>query len=802
MRIRNYDAVDLYKVKIGLADFAPYKKTMMDDSLLARYIGKSNISENDMICIKFEYGLPTYDKEKNYLKKYEERDNTKKLLELLERHEDTYKPVSIQEIRTEFYQNGIVIDDNKYVYLYRSSAKAKQGSAMFINEQHYTQVKSFMEMGIVTDKVVEIEAYKALVASSIIDTVSLRPEQILIIKDEESTISKKIKSVEIQNDKCVVVDTKQELTNVLWDGQSLADESLFESTHSMMLLRNHFFKSCAFRCDIQAYMKDNGIEQCTDMFGVNHKAEDIKLICSESSCKWLKFGSTKKDYLKWSNVIEQNGNEFGVVKTEHESKWGNKQRLSYQMINSLPADKEQVEDICEYTFELVKNMKNDNVLFGDYLYTNKNLFNSYEMLLALYGWNHGIANTNFFRKAKSKIINDFINKKVKMGKVLVEGDNMTVCSNPLEMLQYATTGHYVSSFKSEKDAVQCHTTRFKESYLCAFRNPHNAPNNVLHFHNVKMSSEFEKYFRNLTPNIIVVNSIHTDVQDRANSMDFDSDFVLVSNQSTLVELAKECYLNYPTIVNNIGKKTLLYRNTAEQRAEIDIKFAELQKIVGESTNLAQLCLSYYWTYKEQKYYDSFVILSVLAQVAIDSVKREFDVDMKKVLNDIRMQTNIKQVPEFYALIQKAKEEKVKKAPNSQKEKVIEIKINKNLICPMNHVLSMFKKMPRTAPTETENIMDYFIKATGKPNNKQMKIIREKSEKAMKIIRECENVESHMNIDNLIRQLKKISCSNPKTINRLIELSLQEKEKYSMVLLSLLFQKNPLAFLKNFKRTNS
>lgn len=53
-----------------------------------------------------------------------------------------------------------------------------------------------------------------------------------------------------------------QITNEIWDGESLLDESLFTGNYAdkhMLLLRNKFFKSCAFRTRLQKWFKDKNI---------------------------------------------------------------------------------------------------------------------------------------------------------------------------------------------------------------------------------------------------------------------------------------------------------------------------------------------------------------------------------------------------------------------------------------------------------------------------------------------------------------------------------------------------------------
>lgn len=102
--------------------------------------------------------------------------------------------------------------------------------------------------------------------------------------------------------------------------------------------------------------------------------------------------------------------------------------------------------------------------------------------------------------------------------------------------------------------------------------------------------------------------------------DQDSDSIYTTNQLQIVEHAKYCCENYPTIVNNIPKDSNIYNNTMEDFAKLDNKLSASQLDIGESSNLAQLAQTYDCTFDEQKYKDYICILSVLAQIAIDSAK--------------------------------------------------------------------------------------------------------------------------------------------------------------------------------------
>lgn len=67
----------------------------------------------------------------------------------------------------------------------------------------------------------------------------------------------------------------------------------------------------------------------------------------------------------------------------------------------------------------------------------------------------------------------------------------------------------------------------------------------------KYSESIQTYFPKLGDNIIIINGIGSDVQERMNSQDLDSDSCYVTNQTDVVNLAKKAYMEYSTIVNEI-----------------------------------------------------------------------------------------------------------------------------------------------------------------------------------------------------------------------------------------------------------
>lgn len=693
IKIKNIKAGTLYEYNLGVRDRLDYTDAMFNNSLFSNYIINKGLSvykgesTRDIVCLEFDFGSKSYEEKVQQIETLIEKADEKSLerlneiLSTVHENKDKFIKKSMEEIRDEYYQNGVSIDyvtrDKNgaikktqtihYKMLFRTPSKAKVGQSIFINEKYYRTAYEWLTMGLGNKmdkkkaKIVEMSAYAPLTTSTIVGNIHIPVEDILILKDQDSYfqtmanivraeeyfVEKKVvdiekteinkqkalsqgkkpkrvfKRIRVPTKKCVVHKENVNLKNTLWDGMGLVETSIMPKyVNGMMLLRNHFFKMCGFRTNLQQFLKDwcfeNNVDYETfeieDMFGVKHLAKNIKVITTDNAIKWKKFAELMGDspYQYWCDRIKADNSIFGIVKTDHKSKLGNVQQMSYQMVNSLPCSKDEIKELSQYSVEYVEKLKQDNDEFEKFLRLNANEINHYEMMADLYNQNKDFANSKWFRTEKRKIIFAYV-EKLRKGKITVNADNLTMCGNPYSLLLYAVGEDWTKDpcFKQEQGTIQCYTTRFNDGeYLCGIRSPQNSPNNICYLKNT-YSKEMQKYFP-FSENIVAVNCIGTDLQDRTNGSDFDSDFIFATNNPIMVKCAKRCYDKFPTIVNQLKESSITYENTKLAYSQMDNKFAKSRLGIGWSSNLAQLAMSYYWTEPKQELYDNFVILSVVA----------------------------------------------------------------------------------------------------------------------------------------------------------------------------------------------
>ena len=769
LKIKNFEAGSLYGYNLGVRDRLDSTDAMLTNSLFSDFLKENGLniwkgeSTRDVICIEFNYGTRSYegeienfdkiikninkDDKKTEEQKTEDIQKIEFLKERATQNKDKYIKMSHQQIRTIYYTEGVDISyktHNKkgevikeevihYKMLYRTPGKAKKGSCMFINENLYDVARNFLYMGLELPEenspIVEMGAYSSLITSSIVGKVQILPEEILVLEDVDAFFNTKIISVETDKNKhcrAVPIDNYK-LKNTLFDGQALIDHSIFpEWGEGYILLRHHLTKMAAFDSYIQKFMQDyfgDEYETATvkDMFGNDVKVKNIKLITTDNAIKWLKFDVS---FEYWCDWVRANNSMFGIVKTAHQSKLGEVQRMSYQMINAL--DINIMPQVVQCSMDYIEKLKTNDDVFLDYLRDNTNFSNDYEVLVALVEQDRDFLRSEYFRDRKKNIIQAYV-LNFKNGKIIQNADNLVIVGSPYAMLLHSVGEDPLqdNTFSVEEGCIQCYTERFNTGeYLAEFRSPFNSKNNMGYLHNV-YDYRFKEYF-NFGKQIIAINMIGTDFQDRNNGSDQDSDSLYVTNQNNIVEYAKYCYLNYPTIVNNIPKEKNSYSNTLENYANIDNNLSAAQLAIGESSNLAQVCLTYTYNFDDQKYKDYVCILSVLAQVAIDNAKRRFDIDLTEEIGRIKKDMNIKEngYPSFWSIIRKGFNKN---------------RINENLICPMNYIFDIEVVKYRSNST-TLPMNEFFIKH-------DVELDRRKSKKVEDLIQKYSLSLYENNIDN-------------------------------------------------------
>lgn len=554
------------------------------------------------------------------------------------------------ELREELYKNGFICDGIKYVRYKRSAGSSRVGKCLFVMECLASRMARWDRCGLAIKKGAPIdlasyEAYISLPMSSIIDTLIIKPENILLVDDYTSVFYDDVVAVEEVDGKLSAEQRVERIENTIWDGESLMDVSLFGkyADKGMLLLRNRFFKTCAFNTNIQQWFIDNGITDVSQLKGFTLATDisQVKLITTPSSVKYLKFGTIEQ----WL----QNINEvFGVVKYEKQTHFfdGRMVQCHYQLLNTLRLTYSDMQALLQPSIDYIGAVRSDPAVLRyhiGYAFKTEDEDNAdiacktkNDIVFKMLGINDKFAQTKIYKDFRDAIVKGFY-RNLKRGHILLNGNYSTLLGNGLELLQSAI-GIFDGTSTIGKNSI--HSRRFNyNTEVLGTRSPHVTMGNVLLVKNVACDM-IDKYF-NLTPEIVYVNSIEENILQRLSGADFDSDTVLLTDNKLLIEKAKKNYDIYKVPTNCVHSQKTKRYYTPEDKSDLDVR-TSVNKI-GEIVNLSQQLNSLYWErincggsiVDNSELYNDICKLDVLSGIEIDKAKKEFTIDSAKEIDILK-----------------------------------------------------------------------------------------------------------------------------------------------------------------------
>ena len=581
------------------------------------------------------------------------------------------KPVNLKALREHFYQDGFCVDGVHYVRYKRSAGSSREGRCLFIDERLSRAMSKWSDCGLKEQKdLASWESYKALSLSSIKGTVEIPLEGILFVPDYKSTFTEEVVSVEIKDGSLCAEQKQAQITNDIWDGESLLDESLFAGNYAdkhMLLLRNKFFKSCAFRTKLQKWFADKHITLSDlKVRGFVTLAEDIAqivMVTTPNSLKYLKFvgGLSEKNIKQWAAHTD---GTFGVVKWDQPTRFfhGKMVQSSYQLLNTLPLTEEEVRTLLQPSIDYIALLRKDTDFmryhFTDAFAREKDgeeeqqdgLAERADVIFTLLHNYPYFDETALYANFRSDVVRS-LKERLKCGHILLNGTNATLFGNGPELLKYLAGEEMIPELKPG----QVRSERFADGakLLCA-RSPHITMGNLYCVENT-LGGGVWSYF-DLGENIVCVNAIGENLQQRLNGCDYDSDTMLITDDALLVNVAERYKDFFKVPVCNIQAEA----KTEQTLAELDHD-TSVNKI-GEIVNLSQKLNSILWDeiYKgadEENIlaiYSDICKLAVLSGLEIDKAKRTFeDIRVSKELTALRKKY-ARPSPQFFAEIDERK----------------------------------------------------------------------------------------------------------------------------------------------------
>lgn len=585
------------------------------------------------------------------------------------------KTVKIRQLREYFYENGFYIDGIHYVRYKRSAGSSREGKCLFIDERLYKAMAKWSECGLKpkTD-LASWESYKALSLSSLKGMVNIPLECILFVPDYKSTFTDEVVSVEIQDGALTAAHKQTEISNDIWDGESLLDESVFRGNYAdkhMLLLRNKFFKSCAFRTKLQKWFQDKNItlEELKSRGFVTFATDinQIVMVTTPNSLKYLKFagGFTERNIRKW---IENINDTFGVVKWDKSTRFfhGKMVQSSYQLLNTLGLTETQAAELLKPSIDYISLLRKD-VDFMRYHFTDAfarekddeepvrpdGLADRADVIFTLMHKCSHFDETELYANFRNDVVKS-LKERLKRGHILLNGTNATLFGNGPELLKYIAGEEIISELHSGQ--IYCKRFADKTKLLCA-RSPHITMGNLYSAEN-STQGEIWNYF-DLGENIVCVNAIGENIQQRLNGCDYDSDTMLLTDEKLLVETAEK--------YKDLFKVPVCKIETAKKENQTlpELDHDTSNNKIGEIVNLSQKLNSLIWDKihkgeseeKIKEIYGDVCKLAVLSGLEIDKAKHAYDIlNVGKELIALRKKYD-KPSPVFFQEIDESNKEK-------------------------------------------------------------------------------------------------------------------------------------------------
>lgn len=541
---------------------------------------------------------------------------------------------------THIFKNGFHLNGVHFKLFGKSASMSRNGIVGFVSSDIHEELEKIAMMDLDIKEIVisKFEAYKNLLLSSCFFIEEKLP-YIVIINDYEKVIPnchiKYVVEKEIdyedkktkEKKKFVMKDIEEgykDVDIIPADGAGIHTPDMSElwsrsiginHKPSVFMIRMPYVKGLSIEVDFKKFYKLKGIEYITDIWGKQHRVEDIDCIWTKSLYKGYGYFKTHGDYRDWEIYLEKfykYNHILGISKwnftTEEEPIYT---RINYQYLQTLSMDKDKMIELAEYSKNWVEKIVN-----GDYIYTYK--------LLGMAGNN--VDASNKYMKAVSlhsdmlkdvkirqyllylleKYIDEF-----KMGKLWIKGCFKIAIPDIIMLMEYAGGLEPVGCLKYG----EFYGRELNSDEYLIDRNPHICSSEHTILKSVN-NQNIKEYLGHLE-NVCMLNSCDITMK-RLNGCDFDGDLVFVTDNEIMMNGVNR---GLPIVIDVDDKITALKVEYTIKNI-IQYMLMSLDNRIGEISNVATCYLNKQTKNEEQikKYNDYVCLLSVINGKEIDYAK--------------------------------------------------------------------------------------------------------------------------------------------------------------------------------------
>ncbi len=496
--------------------------------------------------------------------------------------------VGLKQKKTEsmFRPEGITLDFGhgamKFLAFERSGSMSRNAKLSFVRADVYDELRRRMMVGmnIGNCQLSKLYAYNGLLFSSgtriesnmlwdkdsivVIDNPTAVYHDIDIITVEDTTGEGDIRTYER-------VEKKTDIKVTMFDGEGLISPELAEEidilycgkhTHSSFQIRMPYIKGMVHEVDFGGFLNDAEVNTITDMWGVSHPAEKVKMILTKSQfkgCGWMSAnGLSFGEYLERCRNYRHTLYITGVNNAKNELYT----ELNYQFLStlSLDADSFRPKDIpfgtlgddsrtwlTKTTEEVYYKLLNNEFFQFDYYvdHTPKNKNSRRYRLTDMLYRNDLLLREKIYKNEIERAAETLIQNFAK-GNILVSGTVAYLSSDIALMLAellklHLDRGKPASVYRKLLSTHQRYTTAYGVINKAALlRNPHIAKNEEAIVHAPKSLDELRDRYLSHLDGVVMVEP-QSLIAERLGGADYDGDMVKVIYDPVIIESIETHY---------------------------------------------------------------------------------------------------------------------------------------------------------------------------------------------------------------------------------------------------------------------
>lgn len=446
------------------------------------------------------------------------------------------------------YENGIVINNKKYVRFSCSAGQARTKTVVFVEENMAVMLDERLDNGRDKNKPLtasKFNAYKGLASSA---SSVVTPPRFCVVPDIE--VNKKLKAHVVTEtpfgEDDIIKEGEVDIMSNLFDGMGLitpgfaevwANDLEIDYLPAQFCIRQNFIKGMVCTFDIIDFCNkfNNGSTVIKSIYGKDVDLKDIDIILTESQFKlWDSFEGVEQ----YSENCIKNNLKWGVsLFTPKEDK--DILFMNYQFIQTLNLSDEDVDRLCDKFIEWIKGVTIDNVDYSILYMLGANLSrdrianflnSSDDYWLKSLLVNKNVINDKYLRDKIYMSLKNRIDQAC-LGRIIVDGNFQVLVSDPFGLMQHVcgleVTGlipkdRYYSQYWNDKGVKRVNGSRSPLNYKSEHR--------IL---DLVESDELNYWFKYCYTGIIL--NIHGNETVHFGGSDFDYDILATTSDEIVIK---------------------------------------------------------------------------------------------------------------------------------------------------------------------------------------------------------------------------------------------------------------------------